>query len=327
MISLIISTRLIVQITENLKMITLQWNIKKTDDRHVDSINKSDKDIANRLSIADRVDVMPKTEAYITLKDHKDDFQNKLPCRLINPNKCELRKVSKQILERINSQLRIKLKYNQWRKTKDVINWFGEIEDKGRTSFIQADIDAFYPNISEELLNNAIRFAKSYVTIPDEEIDIIKKTKQNLLFSDGKPWSKRGNSECDVTMGSWDGAEVCELCGLYLLSQVQHLNLNIGMYRDDILGATKQRPQQAERTKQQLRKIFKDNGLDIKAETNIKTVNFLDVTFNLNDGEYMPYMKPNNTLVYVHSQSNHPPATLKKRSNQHRKKIVRIVIQ
>ena len=34
-------------------------------------------------------------------------------------------------------------------------------------------------------------------------------------------------------MGSYDGAETCELAGSFLLSQLQELNINIGLYRDD----------------------------------------------------------------------------------------------
>ena len=132
-------------------------------------------------------------------------------------------------------------------------SWFQKIEDKDKTNFIQGDIEAFYPNISEQLLDDALSWAKSHVNISADEIEIIKKTKQNLLFSDEKPWVKKDNSECDVTMGSWDGAEVCELVGLYLLSQVQHLKRNnFGMYRDDVLCENKQRPQQAEKTKKEI---------------------------------------------------------------------------
>ena len=35
------------------------------------------------------------------------------------------------------------------------------------------------------------------------------------------------------------------------------------------------------------------------------------MTFNLTNSGYKPYMKPNNKLLYVHKQSNHPPALLK----------------
>ena len=47
-------------------------------------------------------------------------------------------------------------------------------------------------------------------------------------------------------------------------------------------------------------------GLNIKIEANLKIVDFLDVTFDLNTGLHMPYMKPNNTIQYVNTSSNHP---------------------
>ena len=40
-------------------------------------------------------------------------------------------------------------------------------------------------------------------------------------------------------------------------------------------------------------------------------MDFLDVTFDLTLGTYKPYSKPNDTHVYVHRQSNHPPPNLK----------------
>ena len=44
---------------------------------------------------------------------------------------------------------------------------------------------------------------------------------------------------------------------------------------------------------------------------NLKTVDFLDVLFDLVNNTYQPYRKPNNELVYIHKQSNHPPNILK----------------
>ena len=40
-------------------------------------------------------------------------------------------------------------------------------------------------------------------------------------------------------------------------------------------------------------------------------VNFLDFTLDLNTGMYKPYMKPNNTILYVNKDSNHPPSITK----------------
>ena len=39
----------------------------------------------------------------------------------------------------------------------------------------------------------------------------------------------------------------------------------------------------------------------------MKVVNYLDVTFNLNDGTYPPYQKPDNIIQYIHVESNLSP--------------------
>ena len=53
-----------------------------------------------------RTEKIAKQQAFIALKDHKDNFANHPTCRLINPAKSELGKVSKQILDNINSKIR-----------------------------------------------------------------------------------------------------------------------------------------------------------------------------------------------------------------------------
>ena len=42
----------------------------------------------------------------------------------------------------------------------------------------------------------------------------------------------------------------------------------------------------------------------------MEVVNYLDVTFNLNDGTYKAYTKPNNEIKYIHKNSNHPPSVI-----------------
>ena len=43
----------------------------------------------------------------------------------------------------------------------------------------------------------------------------------------------------------------------------------------------------------------------------LKIVNYFDVTFNLNNGKYCPYRKPNNQPLYINAKSNHPPNIIK----------------
>ena len=52
-------------------------------------------------------------------------------------------------------------------------------------------------------------------------------------------------------------------------------------------------------------KIFKDIGFSINVKRNLKEMDFLDVTLNLQNGTYSPYKKPNDKLLYIYSWSNH----------------------
>ena len=115
-------------------------------------------------------------------------------------------------------------------------------------------------------------------------------------------------------MGAFDGAEVCELVGIFLLSQLTstYEKKDIGLYRDDGLAVFENTSgPQAEKIKKRIQKVFKDNGLDITITCNMKIVDYLDVTMNLNDGSYRPYRKPNDETVYIHAKSNHPPNIVK----------------
>ena len=60
-----------------------------------------------------------------------------------------------------------------------------------------------------------------------------------------------------------------------------------------------------------IRTFWENSGLKITITTNLKTVNFFDVTFNLCTGKYQPYNKPNDTLIYINVNSNHPPNIIK----------------
>ena len=133
------------------------------------------------------------------------------------------------------------------------------------------------------------------------------------MYSAGQPWIKKtSDNHFDVTMGSYDGAETCELVGAYLLHQITtRYGTTFGLYRDDGLGISKDSPRKVELIKKDLCTIFKDHGLKITIEANKTIVNFLDVTLNQANGSYMPYIKTNNVPHYVHSKSNHPPTILK----------------
>ena len=69
--------------------------------------------------------------------------------------------------------------------------------------------------------------------------------------------------------------------------------------------------QQIDQLRKKIIKIFKEIGFKIGIETNLKIVDFLDITFNLINGSYKPYKKPNDVLLYINKNSNHPPQIIK----------------
>ena len=115
----------------------------------------------------------------------------------------------------------------------------------------------------------------------------------------------------DVAMGSYDGAETCDIVGLLILSELRKLDIDGGLFRDDGMGASSLPPNQLEDLKKEICSVFRQLGLSITIEANGKKVDFLDITLDLEKDTYKPFMKENNTPLYVHSQSNHPRNVLK----------------
>ena len=107
-----------------------------------------------------------------------------------------------------------------------------------------------------------------------------------------QPWQKKGDTTFDVTMSSYEAAEICELLGSSLLSQLLKLNINIGLYRDDGLAISNTTPRDIKNIKREICRIYNHNGLRIPIEANKQTINFLDVTFNLNKTPQDGYNQP-----------------------------------
>ena len=76
------------------------------------AINIEAKHISKKLELDNRIECLAKNPACRSLKDHKPNFQLSLPCRLINPSKSDIGKISKSILDRVNQNLRNKLQFN-----------------------------------------------------------------------------------------------------------------------------------------------------------------------------------------------------------------------
>ena len=174
------------------------------------------------------------------------------------------------------------------------------------------DICSFYPSITPELMSKVLDWAERYVQITQEEREIIMKSRKSFLYTGDTPWVKKGEKNFDVGMGAFDGAECCDLIGLFLLDQITNRikEIESGLYRDDGLAVAETTPRNLEKLRQKIVKIMNEFGLKITSTANQKVVQFLDVTLDLPNECYKPYIKPGDRPTYVNKQSNHPPAVL-----------------
>ena len=64
--------------------------------------------------------------------------------------------------------------------------------------------------------------------------------------------------------------------------------------------------------------MFKEVGFLLEIKTNFKKVEFLDVTFNLVTGLYIPYIY---NFLYINTSSDHPSQIIKHLTNSINKRI------
>ena len=289
---------------------------KKADSSVIDAINDEARIVTKDLEVANRINKIPLKEAFITLKDHKVNFNAEPKCRLINPTKSNVGRISKVKLDEINKAIRSKTKALQWTNTDQMLEWFSGL-DNTKFSLMKFDVVEFYPSITQQLLSKAIKFAEKYVNIDPEAINTIKNSCKSVLHSRGETWIKRkckqGEEDFDVAMGSYCGAEVCELIGLYMLHGLEKIfgKGMVGLYRDDGLAAIPiQSGSKTEKLKAAVHRLAKGIGLKVTIEAPLRRTDFLDVELDLTTLTFAPFHKPNSRILYVNARSNHPRSVL-----------------
>ena len=158
---------------------------------------------------------------------------------LINSSKSDIDQISKNPLDKINEILILNSNVNQWKNTATIVDMFKNVANKTQCSFIQFDVENFYPLILLNLSNEAIQYASTITKISDSDEVIIKHSRKTLFFHNNQPWEKKsGDPDFDVPMGCYDGAEICEVVGIFILNKLSSIidkNSN-GLYHDDGLG-------------------------------------------------------------------------------------------
>ena len=79
-------------------------------------------------------------------------------------------------------------------------------------------------------------FAKQHHHLSNDNARLIKHCRKALIFSNNDAWKTKQTESCfDVTMGSFDGVEVCKLVGIYILCFLATLinKKDHGLYGDE----------------------------------------------------------------------------------------------
>ena len=63
--------------------------------------------------------------------------------------------------------------------------------------------------------------------------------------------------------------------------------------------------------KKKIIRPFKFLGFEIEVSSSSKVVNFLDVTLNLSNNTYKPFLKTDQYPFYINVNSNHPKTIIK----------------
>ena len=121
------------------------------------------------------------------MKDKKG-FPYNLSFRLINSSKSDIGRISEKILDKVNLRVIHETKVNQWKNKNTFIARFKCLPDKGYLSFVNFDVEGFYPSVSLNLAQQAIDFPREKVDITNTDISIIMQARKTLLFHIGIPW-------------------------------------------------------------------------------------------------------------------------------------------
>ena len=133
--------------------------------------------------------------------------------------------------------------------------------------------------------------------------------RKTVLKNNDSTWVKNGLENFDVPMGGYDSSQIADLVGLYILDMLTRIisPQQLGLYHDDgLLYIPNSNGPLSSSIQKRILRAFKFLGFRIEISSNIKIVNFLDVTLDLSNNSYKPFIKSNQNPSYINVNSNHP---------------------
>ena len=95
-------------------------------------------------------------------------------------------------------------------------------------------------------------------------------------------------------MGGYDSSQIADLVGLYILNMLTRIisPQQLGLYCDDgLLYIPNSNGPLSSSIQKRIIRALKFLGIKIEISSNIKIVNFLDVTLDLSNNSYKPFHK------------------------------------
>ena len=163
-----------------------------------------------------------------------------------------------------------------------------------------------------------LNHAREYTDITEEEVEIILACRKSVQSDNRRTWVKSHVDNFDVPMGAYDSAQVADSVGIYILDTLGRIiNLElVGLYRDDgITFIPDSNGPKTSNIQKKIIRVFKLIGLRIQIASNLKIIDFLDVTLNLNNGTFKLFSKNDSTPRYINISSNHPRSVLRQIPN------------
>ena len=108
--------------------------------------------------------------------------------------------------------------------------------------------------------------------------------------------------------GGYDSSQIADLVGLYILDILSRIVSpeQMGLYYfDGLIYISNSNGPNSSRIQKKIIRAFKFLGFKIEVSSNNKIVNFLDVTLNLLNNAYKPFLKTDQYPSYINVNSNH----------------------
>ena len=115
------------------------------------------------------------------------------------------------------------------------------------------------------------------------------------MFFNNEIWTWKNGEDFDVSIGLRDGVQVCELFGLYLLSQLTEITGKefVGLYIDDGLAVSPSTSgPQADSIRKRIVKVIQKNQLKVTVEPNLVQTDYFDISLKRGlKAKSMDYLK------------------------------------